>query len=165
MGAPVGPSDDPVYGARGLSLSEVAQLRDDFIAAAQRAERAGFDGVEVHAAFGWVITQLLSPTLSQRNDRYGGDLEGRSRLLFEIVDGKRGSCGADFQIGLHLSMERCGLRLSESREVAARAMREEKIDYLDMAPWNVAKEVEDEEFRGRTPGCNPIPPTVSHLCR
>ena len=55
-GTPVGPSDHPVYGARGLSLSEVEELRDDFIAAAKRAERAGFEGVEVHAAFGWIIT-------------------------------------------------------------------------------------------------------------
>jgi 2,4-dienoyl-CoA reductase-like NADH-dependent reductase (Old Yellow Enzyme family) len=150
IGMPVGPCDNPVYGARGLSLSEVAELRDAFIAAAQRAERAGFDGVEVHAAFGWVITQFLSPTLNQRNDRYGGDLEGRSRLLFEIIDGIRGSCRPGFQIGLRLSMERYGLRLSEIRDVAVLALREEKIDYLDMAPWDVAKEADDEEFRGRT---------------
>lgn len=149
-GMPVGPSDNPVYGARGLSLSEVEELRDDFVAAARRAERAGFDGVEVHGTFGWAVTQFLSPTLNRRNDRYGGDLEGRSRLLFEIVDGIRGACGANFQIGLRLSMERHGLRLSEVRDVAARAMRDEQIDYLDVAPWDVAKEAEDEEFKGRT---------------
>ncbi len=150
LGPPVGPSDNAVYGARGLSLGEVEELRDDFITAAKRAERAGFDGVEVHAAFGWIITQFLSPTLNTRDDRYGGDLEGRSRLLFEIIDGIRGSCRSDFQIGLRLSTERYGLRLSEIRDVAARAMREEKIDYLDIAPWDVAKKAEDEEFRGRT---------------
>jgi 2,4-dienoyl-CoA reductase-like NADH-dependent reductase (Old Yellow Enzyme family) len=104
-GMPVGPSDHPVYSARGLSPSEVEQLRDDFIAA---AKRAGFDGVEVHAAFGWIITQFLSPTLNRRKDRYGGDLEGRSRLLFEIINDIRSSCRSAFQIGLRLSMERYG---------------------------------------------------------
>lgn len=150
VGPPVGPSDHPVYGARGLSLQEVEELRDDFVAAAKRAERAGFDGVEVHAAFGWIITQFLSPTLNRRTDRYGGDLEGRSRLLFEIVDGIRSSCRSGFQIGLRLSMERYGLRLAEIRDVAARALREERIDYLDIAPWDVAKVAEDDEFSGRT---------------
>jgi 2,4-dienoyl-CoA reductase-like NADH-dependent reductase (Old Yellow Enzyme family) len=150
VGTPVGPSDHPVYGARGLSLSEVEELRDDFIAAAKRAQLAGFDGVEVHAAFGWIITQFLSPTLNRRTDRYGGDLEGRSRLLFEIVDGIRSSCRSGFQIGLRLSMERYGLRLAEIRAVAARALREEGVDYLGIAPWDVAKAAEDEEFGGRT---------------
>lgn len=51
---------------------------------------------------------------------------------------------------VRLSMERHGLRLSEVRDVAARAMRDEQIDYLDVAPWDVAKEAEDEEFKGRT---------------
>jgi 2,4-dienoyl-CoA reductase-like NADH-dependent reductase (Old Yellow Enzyme family) len=150
LGTPVGPSDDPGNGARGLSIGEVQELRDDFIAAAKRAERAGFDGVEVHAAFGWIITQFVSPTINRRSDRYGGDLQGRSRLLFEIVDGIRAFCRSDFQIGLRLSVERYGLRLAEIRDVAARAMREEQIDYLDVAPWDVAKKAEDETFGGRT---------------
>jgi 2,4-dienoyl-CoA reductase-like NADH-dependent reductase (Old Yellow Enzyme family) len=150
LGTPVGPSDDPAGGARRLSLDEVEALRDDFVRSARRAERAGFDGVEVHAAFGWIITQFLSPTLNRRTDRYGGDLAGRSRLLFEIIDAIRASCRPDFQIGLRLSVERYGLVLGEIRAVAARAMREERIDYLDLAPWDVAKPAGDPAFPGRT---------------
>jgi 2,4-dienoyl-CoA reductase-like NADH-dependent reductase (Old Yellow Enzyme family) len=85
-GTPVGPSDNPVYGARGLSLTEVEELRDDFVSAAKRAERAGFDGVEVHAAFAWIITQFLSPTLNKRDDRYGG---GPGRPLPPAVRDRR----------------------------------------------------------------------------
>ena len=55
----------------------------------QRADRAGFDGVEVHGAFGHVLAQFLSPTFNTRGDQYGGDLEGRSRLLFEIIEGMK----------------------------------------------------------------------------
>lgn len=130
-GEPVGPSDIPATGVRGLSLGEVKVLRDDSVMTARRAEQAGFDGVEVHAAFGWALTQFLPPMFNKRTDRYDCSLESRSRLLFEVIDEIRAACRPDFQIGLHLSMERYGLSLSDVREVAARAMREETIDYLD----------------------------------
>ncbi|PSN61601.1 FMN-linked oxidoreductase [Corynespora cassiicola Philippines] len=148
-GTPVGPSDISAMGAKGLSLEEVHSLRDDFIAAAHRAERAGFDGVEVHAAFGWIITQFLSPLYNQRTDRYGGSFRNRVRLLFEIIDGIREKCRPDFQIGLRLSMERHGMILSEIRQVAARALEEEKIDYLDLAPWDCSKMVQEEGLSER----------------
>jgi 2,4-dienoyl-CoA reductase-like NADH-dependent reductase (Old Yellow Enzyme family) len=99
---PVGPSDESSTGARALPIDEVEALRDDFVAAAKRTEKAGFDGVEVHAAFGWILCQFLSPTINRRTDRYGGDLQGRSRLIFEIIEGIRAECRPDFQIGLRL---------------------------------------------------------------
>jgi 2,4-dienoyl-CoA reductase-like NADH-dependent reductase (Old Yellow Enzyme family) len=89
---PVCPSDDEESGARGLTLDEVEQLKEDFIAAAQRAEKAGFDGVELHGAHGYIICQFLSPEINRRADRYGGSLENRSRILFDIVEGIRQRC-------------------------------------------------------------------------
>ena len=88
-GTPVCPSDNAETGARALTLAEVEQLAEDFIAAALRAERAGFDGVEIHGAHGYVISQFLSPEINQRTDRYGGSLENRARLLFDVVAGVR----------------------------------------------------------------------------
>lgn len=111
-------------------MEEVERPRDDFTAAALCAEKAGFNGVEVHAAFGWIPMQLLSPMFNHRTDRYGGSLENRSRFLFEVIDGIRAACHADFQIGLRISMERYGIPLVELQQVAARAIREEAIDYL-----------------------------------
>ncbi|KAL0943579.1 nadh:flavin oxidoreductase nadh oxidase [Colletotrichum truncatum] len=146
----VGPSDNPSTGVRGLSLKEVEDVRDDFIAAAQRAEEAGFDGVEVHSAFGWIPMQFLSPLFNQRTDKYGGSLENRSRFLFEIISGIRAKCKPDFQIGLRISFERYGVPLVEMREVAARAIREEVIDYLDLAVWDWKKVTQEEPFQGRT---------------
>ena len=148
--APVCPSDDPETGARALTLAEVEQLREDFIAAAVRAETAGFDGVEIHGAHGYVLCQFLSPTLNRREDRYGGSPENRARLIFEIIDGIRARCGANFQLGLRLSPERFGLELAEIIEVARQVLAQGKIDYLDMSLWDVAKEPVEEAFQGRS---------------
>ena len=148
--APVCPSDDPETGARALTLAEVEQLREDFIAAAVRSETAGFDGVEIHGAHGYVLCQFLSPTLNRREDRYGGSLENRARLIFEIIHGIRERCGPNFQLGLRLSPERFGLELAEIVEVARQVLSQGKIDYLDMSLWDVAKEPVEEAFQGRT---------------
>ncbi|ANI79168.1 NADH:flavin oxidoreductase [Sphingobium sp. EP60837] len=150
VGTPVCPSDNPETGARGLTLDEVETLRDDFIAAAVRAEKAGFDGVEVHGAHGYVLAEFLSPEVNQRTDRYGGSSENRSRLLFEIIEGIRAQCRSDFQIGLRLSPERYEQSLEEIIAVAGEIMRQDKIDYLDLSLWDVTKEPEDERFKGRT---------------
>jgi 2,4-dienoyl-CoA reductase-like NADH-dependent reductase (Old Yellow Enzyme family) len=147
---PVAPSEDAESGARALALDEVERLRDDFVAAAVRAEKAGFDGVEIHGAHGYVVTQFLSAETNRRDDRYGGELANRNRLLFEIIEGVRSSTGRDFQLGLRLSPERFGVRLAEIRETATQLFREARIDYLDLSLWDAFKEPAEEEFQGRS---------------
>jgi 2,4-dienoyl-CoA reductase-like NADH-dependent reductase (Old Yellow Enzyme family) len=147
---PVCPSDDAETGARALTLDEVQQLVDDFVAAAVRAERAGFDGVEIHGAHGYVISQFLSPEINRRTDRYGGSPENRARLLFEIVQGVRSGCRAGFVLGVRLSPERFGLRLDEIRDVARQLLLGGQIDLLDLSLWDVFKEPEDAQFKGRS---------------
>ena len=150
VGTPVCPSNHDETSSRGLTLEEVYQLRDDFITAAKRAEKAGFDGVEVHGAHGYILAEFLSPEVNQRTDQYGGNGENRARLLFEIIDGIRAQCRPDFQVGLRLSPERYAQQLDDVVAVAARVMHEGKIDYLDLSLWDVGKEPEDERFKGRT---------------
>lgn len=150
VGTPVCPSDDPESGARALTQKEVEQLRDDFIAAARRAEKAGFDGVEVHGAHGYILAEFLSPDVNRRDDRYGGSLENRARLLFEVIDGIRADCRPDFQIGLRLSPERFGQKLPEIRDVSAELLQQGKIDYLDLSLLDVTKEPMDEAYKGTT---------------
>ena len=147
---PVCPSDNAETGARALSIGEVEQLAEDFVAAASRAERAGFDGVEIHGAHGYVVSQFLSPEINQRTDRYGGSLENRARLLFDIVAAVRARCRADFVVGVRLSPERFGLRLAEIRSVAQRLMTGGHIDLLDLSLWDVLKQPEEAEFHGRS---------------
>ncbi|MET0240840.1 MAG: NADH:flavin oxidoreductase [Sphingobium sp.] len=147
---PVAPSDEPGTGAHGLTLAEVEQVRDDFIAAARRAEAAGFDGVEIHGAHGYLLCEFLSPTINRRDDHYGGNIENRRRILDEIVTGIRATCGPDFQIGLRLSPERFGQVLAESIAVAGHFLAGGQLDYLDLSLWDVRKEPVEEGFRGRT---------------
>ena len=150
VGQPVSASDDPETGARGLTLPEVEQLVEDFVEAAVRSEKAGFDGVELHGAHGYILAQFLSPEINHRDDRYGGSVENRARILFEIIDGVRRRTGPDFQLGLRLSPERFGLRLSEIVEVAQEVLRDGRIDYLDMSLWDVFKEPTEEAHKGRS---------------
>jgi hypothetical protein len=150
VGTPVCPSDDPKTGARGLTLAEVEALRDAYISAAVRAEKAGFDGVEIHGAHGYILAQFLSAEINHRDDRYGGSLENRARIIMEIIDGIRAATKPDFQLGLRLSPERFGLKLAEIRDVAAEILRDGKIDFLDMSLWDVAKEPNEDEHKGRT---------------
>ena len=147
---PVCPSDDPETGARALSLEEVEQLRDDFIAAAVRAERAGYDGAELHGAHGYIICQFLSSEINHRNDAYGGSLENRSRLLFEIIDGVRRECRPDFHLSVRLSPERFGMVLDEIIEVYGRLVDTGAVDFIDMSLWDVFKEPNEEAHQGRT---------------
>lgn len=148
--APVGASADEKTGSRALSLEEVHQLRDDFIAAAVRSEKADFDGVELHGAHSYIICQFLSAETNRREDEYGGSAENRNRLLMEIIDGIRVACSENFLLGVRLSPERFGLKLAETTALAAQLMQEGKIDFLDMSLWDVFKEPEETEFKGRT---------------
>jgi 2,4-dienoyl-CoA reductase-like NADH-dependent reductase (Old Yellow Enzyme family) len=148
--APVCPSDNEETGARALSTAEVEQLVEDFVAAAHRAERAGFDGVEIHGAHGYVLAQFLSPEINLREDRYGGSVENRARIVKEIIAGVRARCRADFSLGLRISPERFGLKLAEIRQTAGEILADGAIDYLDLSLWDYAKEPTEEAHKGRT---------------
>ncbi len=146
---PVSPSDHAETGARGMTTAEVEQLVQDFIAGARRAERAGFHGVELHGAHGYLLAQFLSPEDNRRTDCYGGSLENRSRVIFEIIDGVRQACSADFQLGIRLSPERWGMRLAEIRELAGMMMASGDLDWIDLSLWDAQKAPEETAFQGR----------------
>ncbi|MGB0212151.1 MAG: NADH:flavin oxidoreductase [Algiphilus sp.] len=149
-GERVAPSDDAKTGARAMTTAEVEAMRDAFIAAGRRAERAGFDGVELHGAHGYLLAQFISPQYNRRDDAYGGTLENRARLLHEIIGGLRRQCGPDFQIGVRLSPERFGMRLAEVRELAAGLLRDALIDYLDLSLWDVFKMPHEDAHADRS---------------
>ena len=147
---PVCPSDDAETGARALTTAEVEQVRDDFVAAAVRARRAGFHGVELHGAHGYLICQFLSSELNRRTDHYGGSLENRSRLLLEIVDGIRAACGDELAIAVRMSPERFGMQTSEIVEVYARLVDGGQVDLIDMSLWDVNRITDQPGYDDRT---------------
>jgi 2,4-dienoyl-CoA reductase-like NADH-dependent reductase (Old Yellow Enzyme family) len=148
--SPVCPSDNAETSAVALSTKAVDQLIEGFICAAQRAVKAGFDGVEIHGAHGYILAQFLSPTINQRQDQYGGSIENRMRPIMQIIEGIRERCPSNFLLGLRLSPERFDLHLPDIIEVAKRTLADAKIDFLDMSLWDSFKEPEDEAYQGRS---------------
>lgn len=135
--------------ARALTRTEVYQLRDDFITASIRAKKSGYDGVEIHGAHGYILTQFLSCKINKREDEYGVSLKNRSRILFEMVTGVRQACGDDFLLGVRLSPERFGMKLSEVQIIAQRLIDTRIIDFLDLSLWDCFKHPEEEAFKSQ----------------
>jgi 2,4-dienoyl-CoA reductase-like NADH-dependent reductase (Old Yellow Enzyme family) len=87
---------------RALELKEIPGIVEDYRTAAENAKAAGFDGVEIHGANGYLLDQFLQDSTNKRTDAYGGPVENRARLMFEVVDAAISVWGAD-RVGLHLA--------------------------------------------------------------
>ncbi len=135
----VAPWDDAESGARALSTAEVEQLIEDFILAALRGQAAGFDGVELHAAHGYLLCEFLDAKQNQRSDRFGGSFDNRCRVLWDIIAGIRARMRPDFQLGLRLSPERFGIPFPEAKALAQAVLASGQLDYLDMSLWDCFK--------------------------
>ncbi|MCH8046499.1 MAG: NADH:flavin oxidoreductase [Planctomycetes bacterium] len=85
------------------TVQDLEQLVADFADAALRAQRAGFDAVEIHAAHGYLVNQFLSPRMNLRKDAYGGSPENRMRFLMEILEAVRGMVGPDYPLGIRVN--------------------------------------------------------------
>lgn len=157
---PVAPSGDRETGARALSTEEVGALVEDFVTAAVRCEAAGFDGVELHGAHGYVICDFLAADRNHRQDRYGGSRRNRERILQEIIDGIRARCHPGFCLGVRLSPERFGVRTADMVALAGDLMAQGRIDFLDLSLWDVFKAPEDEAL-----GEQPLLPRFAELDR
>ncbi len=100
--------DDGVLAAvktRPFSTREIKRLVSQFVDVAGRAQSAGFDGVELHAAHGYLLEQFLSPWSNRRTDEYGGSLENRCRVVKEIIEGIHRRCGDDFPMAVRLTVD------------------------------------------------------------
>ena len=87
---------------RALSVTEIADIKADFVRAAARAMEAGFDGIEIHGANGYLFEQFINPTVNDRTDEYGGSIENRIRLLLETIDAVASEIGRD-KVGVRIS--------------------------------------------------------------
>ena len=144
------PSDDEKTGSKAMSSTQVKQLIADFVAAAERAQKAGFDGVELHGAHGYLLCEFLSPKYNRRDDEYGGSPENRARILMEIIEGVHRRCGRAFSLGVRLSPERFGVDMSEIYALAGQLLVDSRIDYLDMSLWDINMPAQHDAFAGQS---------------
>lgn len=114
-------SADSGDGYKQASQTDIGGIIRDFTQAAIRAENAGFDGVEIHGANGYIFTQFLAPKENHREDEYGGDISGRARLLRETVQSVRAEVSEEFMVNVRISpvdrWEQKGILLKDSIEV------------------------------------------------
>jgi 2,4-dienoyl-CoA reductase-like NADH-dependent reductase (Old Yellow Enzyme family)/thioredoxin reductase len=111
---------------RSLSLVEIKDLIEQYALAAERARKAVFDGVEVVASGNYLVWNFLSPSWNQRQDEYGKGLEGRAKLLLDIVRAIKSNVGSDFPVTCRLAVKEYdapnGMTVSETQRVARRAV-------------------------------------------
>lgn len=120
---------------RALEAPEIVDLVGRFGRAAGVSKAAGFAGVQVHGAHGYLVSQFLSPLSNQRDDAWGGDPERRRRFLVDVVRAMRAEVGPDFPIGVKLNsadFQRGGFSEAESMEVVA-VLEAEGIDLLEIS--------------------------------
>jgi 2,4-dienoyl-CoA reductase-like NADH-dependent reductase (Old Yellow Enzyme family) len=122
----IGPSaqDNPIFErtVRAMTDEEIMSTIDAYAQAAARVKQAGFDGVQIHAAHGYLISQFISPFINRRNDKWGGNPENRLRFFREVCSAVREQVGTDFPIMTKLGMEdgiEGGLTPQEGAEIVA----------------------------------------------
>ena len=118
-----------------LTISDIQKLVSAYVRAAERAKTAGFDGVQIHAAHGYLFSQFLSPVYNRRQDAYGGSIENRSRALCETVAAVRQAVGPDFPVLVKINARddvEGGLTLEDS-VAAAGLLAQAGIDAIEVS--------------------------------
>ena len=118
-----------------MTLDDIAHVRESFIKAALRTEKAGFDGVEIHCAHGYLLNQFYSPYTNKRTDEYGGSLLNRARLTNEIIRGMKEALGEDHIIAVRFGAYDYldgGSRLEDIGE-AVMSFENSGVDLLDIS--------------------------------
>ena len=149
----VAPSPIPLNGfptPRVLSTSEIVGIIEDFASAAKRAVSAGFDLIELHAAYGYLIHQFLSPISNRRVDEYGGDFLGRTRLLCEIVQNVRKEIPSEMPLLVRIPAQdwvEGGWSLQESIELVT-LLKNFGVDLVDIVSGGIVEGAWGESFEG-----------------
>ena len=122
--------------ARPLAEDEITDIVAGYAQSAERLKRAGFSGVELHGAHGYLIAQFLSPACNDRADGYGGSFEGRTRFMREVMAAVCAACGDDFIVGIKLPADERvpgGIDPDEAERIAHAAAAEGVLDYLSFS--------------------------------
>ena len=107
---------------REMTEADIADVKQRFVRAAQLAQQFGFTGVQIHAAHGYLISQFLSPITNKRNDRWGGSIANRARLLVDVVSAVRQAVGAGFAVAVKLNsadFQKGGFSAADAKQVVS----------------------------------------------
>ena len=129
------PFDDGWHTPHGMTVEEIGKVKDAFVQATVRADRAGFDLIEIHGAHGYLLNQFLSPLTNRRNDQYGGSLENRVRLPLEIFAAMRAVLPAHKPLGIRISAVEWiegGITIDDSIAFA-HGLRQLGCDFIDVS--------------------------------
>ena len=134
---PKGPSPLDVEGLHcaGMSLAEIHDLPHTYAQAATRAQQAGFGGVQIHAGHGFLFSQFLSPLFNHRTDAYGGTVQGRFRIIGEVIDAVRQAVGPAYPIGIKINSTdklEGGLTADDALQVV-QMLDETSVDLIDIS--------------------------------
>jgi 2,4-dienoyl-CoA reductase-like NADH-dependent reductase (Old Yellow Enzyme family) len=134
---PKGPSPLNIEGLQcaGMSGEEVQELPDMYARAAAYAQSAGFSGVQIHAGHGFLLSQFLSPLFNRRGDGYGGSIEGRCRIVLEVIDEVRRAVGPSFPVGIKINSTdklEGGLTEDDALELV-RLLDQTSVDLVDIS--------------------------------
>jgi 2,4-dienoyl-CoA reductase-like NADH-dependent reductase (Old Yellow Enzyme family) len=118
-----------------MNIKDIKQLTDDFSKAAVRASKAGFDGIEIHGAHLYLLSQFLSPLTNKREDRYGGDAKGRATLALEIVKNVRKNLGPEYPVFFRINVEEKidGGQTLEDAVIIGKLLAAEGVDVFDVS--------------------------------
>ncbi|MFW6064046.1 MAG: NADH:flavin oxidoreductase [Candidatus Natronoplasma sp.] len=131
---PAAPSEAYFDDAEQLSVEQMEKIKQDFVSAAERAVKAGFEAVEIHGAHSFLLGQFMSPLTNQRDDEYGGDLENRMRFPLEIVE-EVNEAVEDISLLYRLGatdMDENGLTVEEAKIFAER-LEENGVDIIEVS--------------------------------
>ncbi len=134
--SPVATATDPQV-PHAMTTGEVEEIVEAFGRSAANLRACGFDGIEIHAAHGYLVAQFLSPAFNHREDRYGGSPQNRMRFLLDIVDQIRARVGLEPVLGVRMSADEGeevddGIRLPYSEQVARALADTGKVDYVSV---------------------------------
>lgn len=118
-----------------ITVSDIKQIVTDFAEAAKRAKKAGFDGVQIHAAHGYLISQFLSPAFNHRTDDYEGSIKNRARILIDVLKSVRSTVGPHYPVMVKINVAdfiENGLELKDSLEVG-KMLESEGIDAIELS--------------------------------
>jgi 2,4-dienoyl-CoA reductase-like NADH-dependent reductase (Old Yellow Enzyme family) len=135
------PSSGYPQGLKALEPHEIEKIQQDFVHAALLCEQAGADGIEIHAAHGYLLSTFMDSYWNNRKDAWGNDIQGRSKLILDIITEIRKRARKDFIIGLRLSLDNHGLLKGtywqDSAWLAGEASSQ--LDYVHASLWDIRK--------------------------